>query len=72
MARKLTADIPQLAVPTAVVERLEGDRDAGVELACELVETLRESDAFDGVHLVPVGRYRQVAARLEPVLRLGR
>jgi 5,10-methylenetetrahydrofolate reductase len=68
MARKLTADIPQLAVPAAVVERLERDRNAGVELACDLVETIRESGAFEGVHLVPVGRYREVAARLEQLL----
>ena len=29
---------------------------------------IRESGAFDGVHLVPVGRYRDVARRLEPLL----
>ena len=67
MARKLTAEVPQLAVPAAVVERLEADRTAGVELACELLEGIRASGAFDGVHLIPVGRYREVAARLEAV-----
>jgi 5,10-methylenetetrahydrofolate reductase len=65
MARKLSADIPQLAVPAEVVAALEHDRDAGVELACDLVEQIRSSGAFDGVHLIPVGRYREVAARLE-------
>ena len=65
MARKLTADVPQLAVPSDVVERLEHDRDAGVELALDLVEEIRASGRFDGVHLVPVSRYRQVAAALE-------
>jgi 5,10-methylenetetrahydrofolate reductase len=68
MARKLTADIPQLAVPAAVVDRLERDRSAGVDLACDLVGEIRASGAFDGVHLVPVGRYREVAARLESLL----
>jgi hypothetical protein len=68
MARKLTVDIPQLAVPAHVVERLEHDRSAGVDLACDLVEEIRASGAFDGVHLVPVGRYREVAARLEAAL----
>jgi methylenetetrahydrofolate reductase (NADPH) len=68
MARKLSGDIPQLAVPPAVVEALEHDRDAGVELACDLVEQIRESGAFDGVHLIPVSRYREVAARLEATL----
>ena len=49
----------------AMVDRIEGDRLAGVDVACELVETIRESGAFDGVHLIPVSRYREVAARLE-------
>jgi 5,10-methylenetetrahydrofolate reductase len=65
MARKLTADIPQLAVPPELVDRVEQDRAAGVDFACELVERIRESGAFDGVHLIPVSRYREVAGRLE-------
>jgi methylenetetrahydrofolate reductase (NADPH) len=36
-----------------------------VDAACEQVARLRESGAFDGVHLVPVQRYRELAARLE-------
>jgi 5,10-methylenetetrahydrofolate reductase len=66
MARKLT--IPGLTVPPDLVDRLEGDRNAGVEAACDLVVAIRDSGAFDGVHLVPVARYREVAARLERVL----
>ena len=69
MARKLTADIPQLAVPDDVVRALEHDRDAGVDLACRLVTEIRDSGLFDGVHLIPVSRYRQVASRLEALLR---
>ena len=65
MARKITADIPQLAVPDAWLRAIERDPKAGVELACDLVEGVRESGAFDGVHLIPVSRYREVAARLE-------
>ena len=65
MARKLTAEVPQLAVPEHVTAALEHDRGAGVALACDLVLAIRESGMFDGVHLVPVGRYREVAARLE-------
>jgi 5,10-methylenetetrahydrofolate reductase len=68
MARKLTATIPQLAVPAHVLARLEDDREAGVDLACDLLDGIRDSGAFDGVHLVPVSRYREVARRLE-VLR---
>jgi 5,10-methylenetetrahydrofolate reductase len=65
MARKLSTDIQQLAVSDELVARLDADRSAGVELACDMVEAIRASGAFDGVHLIPVGRYREVAARLE-------
>jgi 5,10-methylenetetrahydrofolate reductase len=71
MARRLGDDIPGLAVPTDLIERLEKDRNAGVDAACEFVERIRDSGAFDGVHLIPVSRYREVAARLEQT-RSGR
>ena len=65
MARKIGADVPELVVPDRWLAAVERDPMAGVELACDLVEAVRESDAFDGVHLIPVSRYREVAARLE-------
>jgi 5,10-methylenetetrahydrofolate reductase len=65
MARKISADIPQLAVPEAWMRAIESDPVVGVELACDLIVGIRESGMFDGVHLVPVSRYREVAARLE-------
>jgi 5,10-methylenetetrahydrofolate reductase len=65
MARKLAGDLPEIEIPAAHVDAVERDRDAGVELACEQILAIRESGAFDGVHLVPVSRYREVAARLE-------
>ena len=65
MARKLTADVPELAVPEQLIESLEADRDAGVNFACRMVDGIRASGAFDGVHLIPVSPYREVAARLE-------
>ena len=68
MATKLSAGIPELAVPPDVLARLEGDPRAGVDMACDAVDAIRRSGAFDGVHLVPVARYREVAARLEAVL----
>ena len=68
MGRKLSSDIAQLAVPNELIERVERDRDAGVDAACELVAEIRQSGAFDGVHLVSVARYREVAARLEVLL----
>jgi len=65
MARKLSAAIPQLAVPEAIIDRLEGDPTAGVDIALELIATIRESGLFDGVHLIPVSKYREMAAALE-------
>jgi 5,10-methylenetetrahydrofolate reductase len=68
MARKLGADIPELAAPDDVIARIERDPDAGIDLACELVEAIRGSRQFAGVHLIPVTRYREVASRLERIL----
>ena len=68
MARNLAKEIPGLTVPVDLVERLERDRNAGVDAACDLVAAIRDSGAFEGVHLIPVARYREVSARLERVL----
>lgn len=65
MARNLASSIPDIDIPDALVAAVSADRSAGVEAACDLVEQIRASGAFDGVHLVPVSRYREVAARLE-------
>lgn len=65
MARRLAAAIPDIEIPAGLVDAVERDRDAGVDAACEQVLAIRHSGAFDGVHLVPVSRYRDVAARLE-------
>lgn len=64
MARKLTADIPEISIPRRWVDALESDKGAGVELACDLARSVEESGAFAGVHLVPGNRYRQAANRL--------
>jgi 5,10-methylenetetrahydrofolate reductase len=68
MARRLATAIPNLEIPTNLLDRLEHDRDAGVDAACDLVARVRDSGAFEGVHLIPVSRYREVAARLETML----
>jgi methylenetetrahydrofolate reductase (NADPH) len=65
MARRLAAAIPDIEIPGGLVDAVARDRDAGVDAACEQVLAIRDSGAFDGVHLVPVSRYRDVAARLE-------
>jgi 5,10-methylenetetrahydrofolate reductase len=64
-ARTLAATIPDIEIPADLVAAVAGDRMAGVEAACRLVEEVRESAAFNGVHLIPVSRYRDVAARME-------
>jgi methylenetetrahydrofolate reductase (NADPH) len=69
MARKLSGDVPQLAVPAPIIGRLDQNKGSGVDIACELIEQIQESDAFDGVHLIPVNRYREMAARLEALTR---
>lgn len=68
MAERLRASIPDIHIPPELVDRVRTDPTAGVEAACEQVLALRASGAFAGVHLVPVSRYRQVAARLESLL----
>jgi 5,10-methylenetetrahydrofolate reductase len=65
MAKTLAEATSQIDLPPALLDRLDTDPDAGVEMACSLMGELRASQAFDGVHLVPVGRYRTIAARLE-------
>jgi 5,10-methylenetetrahydrofolate reductase len=65
MARRLAASIPDIEIPGWLAERVAADPAAGVDAACEQVARLRDSGAFDGVHLVPVQRYREIAARLE-------
>jgi methylenetetrahydrofolate reductase (NADPH) len=65
MARNLAATIPDIDIPDRLIDDVERDRNAGVDAACEQILAIRDSGAFDGVHLVPVSRYREVAARLE-------
>jgi len=65
MAKTLTEATKQIDLPAKLLDQLETDPDAGIETACSLMEEIKASGAFDGVHLVPVGRYRTMAARLE-------
>jgi 5,10-methylenetetrahydrofolate reductase len=65
MAGRLAAAVPDIAIPSQLVDAVDADRDAGIDHACRLIDAIESSGAFDGVHLVPVSRYRQVAARLE-------
>jgi 5,10-methylenetetrahydrofolate reductase len=65
MAKTLAEATGQIELPEALLDELAQDPDAGVDRACSLMAKIKASGAFDGVHLIPVGRYRSVAARLE-------
>ena len=65
MARRLAAAIPDIDIPARLIDRVAADQTAGVDAAVEQIQRLRASGAFQGVHLVPVARYREVSARLE-------
>lgn len=67
MAKRIAADVPEIGVPGNLIDRLDKDRDAGVDVAVEMVQSIRSSGLFDGVHLVPVGRYADVASRLRAI-----
>ncbi|HWC13745.1 MAG TPA: methylenetetrahydrofolate reductase [Actinomycetota bacterium] len=64
MARRVNATIPDIRIPTSIIDKLDDDPQIGIDLACEQVATLRDSGLIDGVHLVPVARFRQMAERL--------
>jgi 5,10-methylenetetrahydrofolate reductase len=63
MAESVNASIPGIRVPQAIVDKLD-DPHVGLDLACEQIEAVRSSGLFTGVHLIPVNRYREMAARL--------
>jgi 5,10-methylenetetrahydrofolate reductase len=68
MARRLAASIPDIQIPGWLTSKVATDNMAGVEAACQQIIQLRDSCAFDGVHLVPVHRYREMSARLETLI----
>ena len=65
MAKVLTETTDQIVIPPTLISSLDHDREAGASFACELMDQIRASGAFDGIHLVPVGKFRTVAAQLE-------
>jgi 5,10-methylenetetrahydrofolate reductase len=65
MAQRLMATTAEIDIPPSLVRAVADDRDAGIAAAIELIDGIEASGMFTGVHLVPVSRYRQVAAALE-------
>ena len=68
MARRINAAIPDIRIPQAIIDKLDDGPEVGVDIACDQISTLKDSGAFDGVHLVPVGRFREMAAKLPDLL----
>lgn len=64
MARAVMAATSEIEIPEARIEELVSDPLAGVRIAVDQVREIKESGAFDGVHLITVGRFRQVAISL--------
>jgi methylenetetrahydrofolate reductase (NADPH) len=65
MAQRVNATLPDVRIPQSIIDKLDDDGDMGVDLACEQIDYIRDSGVFDGIHLIPVGRFREVAARLK-------
>jgi 5,10-methylenetetrahydrofolate reductase len=63
MAQRVNAAIPEIKIPQNIIDKLD-DPEFGIDLACQQIQTIKDSGAFAGVHLVPVGKYQEVAARL--------
>jgi 5,10-methylenetetrahydrofolate reductase len=63
MAQRINAALPDIRIPAHLTDKLD-DPSFGLDLACEQIDAIQSSGAFDGVHLVPVGRYKEMAERL--------
>ena len=64
MAKRINASLPDIRIPERIIDKLDDDPRVGIDLAMDQIEWIRETEAFDGIHLVPVGRFREVAERL--------
>ncbi len=64
MAQRINAALPDVRVPEEVIDKLDQDPEFGIDLACSQIESIKDSGGFDGVHLVPVGRYPEMVERL--------
>lgn len=68
MANRVNATIPDIRIPQEIIDKLDDDPSVGVDVAMEQIRMLKESGAFNGVHLVPVARFREIAGRLPEVV----
>jgi 5,10-methylenetetrahydrofolate reductase len=61
---RTAAAVPGIAVPDDLLARVRADPRAGVDAACAATAAIHAHGGFAGVHLVALGRYREMAARL--------
>ena len=64
MAQRINASLPDVRIPQSIIDKLDDDPQVGIDLAMDQIETLRGSGAFDGVHLIPVSKFREISQRL--------
>jgi methylenetetrahydrofolate reductase (NADPH) len=64
MAQRINASLADIRVPQTIIDKLDDGPEVGLDLACDQIDAIKASGAFDGVHLIPVGRYKEMATRL--------
>jgi methylenetetrahydrofolate reductase (NADPH) len=72
MARRVNASLPDIRIPERIIDKLDDDPSVGLDLACEQIEAIVESGMFDGIHLVPVSRFREMAERVAAMQNAGK
>jgi methylenetetrahydrofolate reductase (NADPH) len=71
MAHRVNAAIRDIRIPETIIDKLDDDPEIGLDVACEQIEAIRASGAFDGIHLIPVARFREMALRLSEMEGAG-
>jgi 5,10-methylenetetrahydrofolate reductase len=64
MAQRVNAALPDVRIPQSIIDKLDDDPQIGIDIAMDQIETLRASGAFDGIHLIPVSKFREISQRL--------
>jgi len=62
MARSLAQTIPDIVIPSELVDLVDRDPTAGIDVAAICCSRSGIPGFFQGVHLIPVSCYRPVAA----------
>jgi hypothetical protein len=68
MATKLSSQLAEVKVPPRLIDELMRIPSPPWAFTCDQILNIRATGAFDGVHVIPVSRCRELAARLEAQL----